>query len=217
MSDRVLLKKSSELVEYEDAVAFMEKQVDLILHEGALECIWLLEHPPMITAGTSANVSELLNAKALPVYEAARGGKHTYHGPGQRTIYVMMDLRQSKDIRQFVISLEAWIVNTLKQFDIDAETDVKNVGIWLPHSVNGVRSKVGAIGLRVRKWVTYHGVAINIAPDLNHFKYFVPCGISDLGVTSLQNEGKLIPLEMFDEALIQVFCKQFNKKIVFSA
>lgn len=217
MSEIVAFKISKELVDYEYAVAYMESYVEQLIKGERPDCVWLLEHPPLITAGTSYNSEELINKDALPVYLSSRGGRYTYHGPGQRVIYVMMSLHASKDIRAFVQKLELWIVNTLKRFSVEAEPDRENVGIWVPNSINGVKSKIGAIGLRVRKWVTYHGLAININTNLNHFKYFVPCGIHNLGVTSLNNEIKTTSLEVFDEVLIQEFSALFNKKVVLDA
>ena len=195
---------SAEPVPYEEALAFMEQRAAAI-HEGsARECIWLLEHPPLFTAGTSADPAELLDASDLPVFEAGRGGRYTYHGPGQRIGYVMLDLeKRGKDIRRFVHCLESWMIDTLADLGVDAHRAPGRIGIWVGEGPN--EAKIGALGVRVKRWVTLHGFALNIAPDLSHYRGIVPCGISDFGVTSLAEYGKQIPLTRVDAALKRSF------------
>ena len=195
---------SAEPVPYEEALAFMEQRAAAIREGSARECIWLLEHPPLFTAGTSADPAELLDASDLPVFEAGRGGRYTYHGPGQRVGYVMLDLeKRGKDIRRFVHCLEGWMIDTLADFGVDAHRAPGRIGIWVGEGPN--EAKIGALGVRVKRWVTLHGFALNIAPDLSHYRGIVPCGISDFGVTSLAEYGKQIPLTRVDAALKRSF------------
>ena len=188
-------------VPYEEALAFMNERAAAIREGTARECVWLLEHPPLFTAGTSADPAELTNPQHFPVYEAGRGGRYTYHGPGQRVGYVMLDLdKRGKDIRCFVHSLEQWMIDTLGQLGVnDAHRAEGRIGIWVGDGSD--ESKIGALGVRVKRWVTLHGFAINVAPDLSHFGGIVPCGISDFGVTSLAELGKQMPLTRVDAAL----------------
>ena len=187
-------------VAYEDALAFMEARAAAIREGTAPECIWLLEHPPLFTAGTSADRAELTNPQAFPVYEAGRGGRYTYQGPGQRVGYVMLDLeRRGKDIRCFVHALEGWMIDTLGQLGVSAHRAEGRIGIWVGDGED--EAKIGALGVRVKRWVTLHGFALNVAPDLSHFGGIVPCGISDFGVTSLAELGKQMPLMRVDAAL----------------
>jgi lipoyl(octanoyl) transferase len=197
-------RTSEALVPYEEALAFMERRVAEIRAEQARECVWLLEHPPLFTAGTSADPSELFNPQGFPVYEAGRGGRYTYHGPGQRVAYVMLDLeRWGKDIRGFVHALEGWMIDTLAQLGVSAHRAPGRIGIWVGEGAQ--EAKIGALGVRVRRWVTLHGFAINVAPDLSHFSGIVPCGIADYGVTSLDKLGKQMSLTRVDAALEQSF------------
>ena len=181
---------SSGLTDYEEAVAFMEKRVGEIHRGEAAECIWLLEHPPLYTAGTSAKAQDLLSS-AFPVYPSARGGQYTYHGPGQRVVYVMLDLtKRGRDVRKFVQGLEELVISTLGTFNIDAEQRAGRVGVWVDRTQPGGQTredKIAAIGVRIRRWVSFHGISINVEPDLSHFSGIVPCGIDEqgLGVTSM--------------------------------
>jgi lipoyl(octanoyl) transferase len=186
-------------VAYGEAVRAMEERVRLIRMEGAKGLVWLLEHPPLYTAGTSANAKDLLNP-AFPVYQTGRGGQYTYHGPGQRIAYVMLDLqKRGSDLRRYICDLEEWMISSLREFDVKGERRAGRVGIWVAR--NNSEAKIAAVGVRVRKWVTYHGVAINVNPDLSHYNGIVPCGISDYGVTSLHDLGVKIPMSALDEAL----------------
>jgi lipoyl(octanoyl) transferase len=196
--------ESEEPVQYEEALAFMEGRAAAIRDGTARECVWLLEHPPLFTAGTSADPVELTNPQDFPVFAAGRGGRYTYHGPGQRVGYVMLDLdKRGKDIRRFVHSLEAWMIDTLGQLGVSAHRAEGRIGIWVGDGAS--EAKIGALGVRVKRWVTLHGFAINVAPDLGHFSGIVPCGIAEFGVTSLAELGKQIPLTMVDCALKQGF------------
>ena len=191
-------------VPYEQALAFMNERAAAIREGGAKECIWLLEHPPLFTAGTSADPSELFNPMDFPVFEAGRGGRYTYHGPGQRVGYVMLDLeKRGKDIRCLVYQLEQWMIDTLSELGVDAHRAEGRIGIWVGEGAN--EAKIGALGVRVKRWVTLHGFALNVAPDLSHFGGIVPCGIAEFGVTSLAELGKQYGLERVDDALKRAF------------
>jgi lipoyl(octanoyl) transferase len=195
---------SEAQVPYEEALAFMEQRVAEIRQGSAPECVWLLEHPPLFTAGTSADPAELTNPLHFPVYVAGRGGRYTYHGPGQRVGYVMLDLeRRGKDIRRFVHSLEGWMIDALGELGVSAHRAGGRIGIWVGEGPD--EAKIGALGVRVKRWVTLHGFAINVAPDLSHFGGIVPCGIVDFGVTSLSELGKQMPLKRVDAALERSF------------
>lgn len=186
-------------VAYDQAVSFMEDRVRLIREEEANDLVWLLEHPPLYTAGTSANAKDMLNP-AFPVYQTGRGGQYTYHGPGQRIAYVMLDLhKRGSDLRRYICDLEEWLICALQEFDVKGERRAGRVGIWI--ATKNSEAKIAAVGVRVRKWVTYHGVSINVNPDLSHYNGIVPCGIKDYGVTSLQALGIEIPMPELDEAL----------------
>lgn len=206
-------KISSEPVSYPDALSFMEKRVDDIIKGSASECIWLLEHPPIYTAGTSAQSSDLLFPERFPVYETGRGGEYTYHGPGQRIAYVMLDLNQRrKDVRWFVRELEAWIIDACARFGITAERREGRVGLWVERdgdSFGHREDKIAALGIRLRRWVSFHGVSINIAPDLEHFSGIVPCGIAEHGITSFSELGKSISYEELDKVLQSEFQNHF--------
>ena len=172
-------------VAYPAALAAMESRVEAIIAGEKPELIWLLEHPPLYTAGTSADSTELKDAARFPIFETGRGGRYTYHGPGQRVAYAMIDLRQrGKDIRAHVWRLEEWVIRVLADFGVTGERREGRIGIWV--AANGREEKIAAIGVRVRKWVAYHGLALNVAPNLSHFSGIVPCGITDYGVTSLR-------------------------------
>jgi lipoyl(octanoyl) transferase len=191
-------------VPYEEALRFMEERAAGIRAGTALECVWLLEHPPLFTAGTSADPAELSNPLGLPVYAAGRGGRYTYHGPGQRVVYVMLDLeKRGKDIRCFVHSLEGWMIEALAELDISAHRADGRIGIWVGNGRD--EKKIGALGVRVKRWVTLHGFALNVAPDLAHFGGIVPCGIAEYGVTSLAELGKQMPMTGVDACLKRGF------------
>jgi len=198
-------RTSAGLVPYPDAVAFMEHRVAEIDQQIAPETVWFLEHPPLYTAGTSADEADLLDAARFPVFKTGRGGQYTYHGPGQRVAYVMLDLkRHGNDLRAFVRNLEGWVIATLARFGVTGERRDGRVGIWIVDE-NGQEKKIAAIGVRVRRWITFHGISINVAPDLRHFDGIVPCGISEFGVTSLQDLGVKAGLPQVDEALRATF------------
>lgn len=200
---------SDGLVPYAEALAFMEERARAIREDGASECIWLLEHPPLFTAGTSADPAELFNPMQLPVFEAGRGGRYTYHGPGQRVGYLMLDLeKRGKDIRRFVHSLEQWMIDALGQLGVNAHRAEGRIGIWVGDGAD--EAKIGALGVRVKRWVTLHGFAINVDPDLMHFGGIVPCGIAEYGVTSLAALGKQLPMTGVDAALKNNFRQFLN-------
>ncbi|HEX3431871.1 MAG TPA: lipoyl(octanoyl) transferase LipB [Rhizomicrobium sp.] len=200
----VAWRVSKGLVDYRDAVAFMEQRAAEIADHRAPELVWLLEHPPIYTAGTSADPSDLLEA-CFPVYHTGRGGQFTYHGPGQRVAYVMLDLRGRKaDIRAFVRNLEEWLIRTLARLGVHGERRDGRVGIWVVRP-DGGEDKIAAIGVRVRRWVTYHGIALNVAPDLSHFSGIVPCGVRGHGVTSLAALGVHATMTDADAALRKEF------------
>lgn len=195
-------KISKTPVSYPDALSFMDARVEDIYKGEAEECVWLLEHPPLYTGGTSAKADDLLDAR-FPVYPSGRGGEYTYHGPGQRVAYVMMDLRarqEKPDVRQYVWQLEEWIIRTLATFGVTGERRDGRVGIWVDHG-DGREEKIAAIGVRIRRWVTLHGISINMNPDLSHFGGIVPCGISEHGVTSFEALGVQADYSELDAAL----------------
>lgn len=200
-------KTSKTLVEYPDALGVMNARVDAIRQSDMEELVWLLEHPSLYTAGTSADEQDLIS-QDFPVYETGRGGQYTYHGPGQRVAYVMLDLRKRQntpDIKKYVWQLEEWIIRTLADFGVKGERRCGRVGIWVDlepfGGIKGQESKIAAIGVRIRRWVTLHGIAINLNPDLNHFGGIVPCGISEHGVTSLADLGIEVTKDQLDERL----------------
>ena len=193
---------SPGLSPYAETLAEMEARAAAIRSGEARELVWLLEHPPLFTAGTSADPAELFNPQGFPVFAAGRGGRYTYHGPGQRVGYVLVDLdRRGRDVRRFVHSLEGWLIATLARLGVEASRAPGRIGIWTDR--DGKEAKVGAIGVRVRKWVTLHGFSINLAPELSHFSGIVPCGIADFPVTSLDEMGVSCGQERFDLALNQ--------------
>jgi lipoyl(octanoyl) transferase len=205
---------SDSPVAYPEALEFMEKRVAEIRAGTAPEAVWLLEHPPLYTAGTSAKREDLLEPDRFPVYDAGRGGQYTYHGPGQRVAYVMLDLqKRGRDVRCFVRDLEEWVILTLAQFGVKGEIRDGRVGIWVDRG-HGREDKIGAIGVRVRQWVTFHGISLNIDPDLSHFGGIVPCGITQYGVTSLWDLGHTPTRDEVDIALKHCFVEQFDKERV---
>ena len=202
--DDIEWRVSEAPVPYDEALRFMEERAAAIRAGTAPECVWLLEHPPLFTAGTSADRAELFNPLGFPVYQAGRGGRYTYHGPGQRVGYVMLDLeKRGKDIRCFVHALEGWMIDTLGELGIGAHRAPGRIGIWIGEGAG--EAKIGALGVRVRRWVTLHGFALNVSPDLSHFGGIVPCGIADFGVTSLAAQGKQTGLTRVDAALKRSF------------
>lgn len=195
-------------VDYDVALQRMEHRVAEISNGTAPEAIWLLEHPPLYTAGTSAKRDDLLSPNNLPVYKTGRGGQYTYHGPGQRVAYVMLNLKDRKpDVRHYVSQLEQWIINTLAAFNIKGERRSDRVGVWvqrpeLKAQDDAIREdKIAAIGVRIRKWITFHGISINVDPNLEHFSGIVPCGIKNHGVTSMVELGHIVSLHELDIAL----------------
>lgn len=204
---------SDGLTDYDDAIAFMEARVDAIHRGEAEECIWMLEHPPLYTAGTSAKPDDLTDPERFPVYESKRGGQYTYHGPGQRVAYVMLDVaKRGRDVRCFVRDLENWVIATLDQFNVKGEIRQGRVGVWVergdkPLNALGQKQedKIAALGIRLRKWVSFHGLSINVEPDLEHFSGIVPCGITEHGVTSLVDLGLPVTMHDVDAALRQTF------------
>ncbi len=214
----VELRVSAGLTPYPEALAFMEARAAAIRDGGAPECVWLVEHPPLYTAGTSAQAADLLEPDRFPVYEAGRGGEFTYHGPGQRVAYVMLDLkRRREDVRAFVAALEQWIIAALARFNVRGERREDRVGVWVarpdrPPLADGrmAEDKIAAIGIRLRRWVSFHGIAINVEPDLTHFAGIVPCGITGYGVTSLVDLGLPVTMDDLDAALESSFVEIFG-------
>lgn len=193
---------SAGLVAYPEALAEMQQRVEVIQEGREPELVWLLEHPPLYTAGTSADAAELFNPQGFPVYEAGRGGRYTYHGPGQRVGYVLLDLaRRNRDVRHYVHCLEGWLIAALARLGVDAWRAPGRIGIWVANG--GTEAKIGAIGVRVRRWVTMHGFSINVSPELSHFSGIVPCGIAEFPVTSLTELGVSEGQRRFDLALKQ--------------
>jgi lipoyl(octanoyl) transferase len=207
-------RSSATAVPYAHAVEEMEGRVAAIRAGTMPELVWLLEHPPLYTAGTSARDEELLDPKRFPVHRAGRGGRHTYHGPGQRVAYVMLDLaRRGEDVHCYVHHLEEWAIRTLAHFDVNGERRAGRVGIWVRRGAG--EAKIAAIGVRVRRWVTYHGMALNIDPDLEHYRGIIPCGIdpeiSGHGVTSLADLGVAATMADVDAALRATFAEAFDQ------
>jgi lipoyl(octanoyl) transferase len=198
------------LTAYPEAVEFMEARVAAIAEGTAPELVWLVEHPPIYTAGTSAKATDLLDRR-FPVYQTGRGGQFTYHGPGQRVGYVMLNLKQRKcDVRAFVRDLEEWLIAALAQFNVRGERRDGRVGIWVARGTR--EDKIAAIGVRVRRWVTFHGVSINVDPDLTHFSGIVPCGVRDHGVTSLHDLGLMVAMADVDVAMKKSFTAVFGSR-----
>jgi lipoyl(octanoyl) transferase len=208
-SGSVEWRASDGLVDYRDAVAFMEARAAEIAAGRAPELVWLVEHPPLYTAGTSAHAEELLDTR-FPVFETGRGGQMTYHGPGQRVAYVMVNLKQrGPDVRRFVATLEEWIIRTLAVFNVRGERREDRIGVWVrrPEKGEGFEDKIAAIGIRLKRWVSLHGIALNVEPDLSHFSGIVPCGVSEqrYGVTSLADLGVAASMADVDVVLRREF------------
>lgn len=198
---------------YEHALRVMEARAEAIARGEAAELIWLVEHPPLYTAGTSARPEDLLEPERFPVHTAGRGGQYTYHGPGQRVVYVMIDVkRRFGDVRAFVCALERIVIATLARFNIRGEVRPGRVGVWVARAEkgDGAEDKIAAIGIRLRRWVSFHGLAINVDPDLSHFGGIVPCGIADHGVTSFEDLGQLVSMPEVDMALEAAFAAEFG-------
>jgi lipoyl(octanoyl) transferase len=208
---------SDGLTPYDAAIVAMENRVNAIIAGEADECVWLLEHPPLYTAGTSAKTADLIAPDRFPVHDARRGGEYTYHGPGQRVVYVMLDVgKRGRDVRRFVQDLENWVIGTLDAFNVKGEIRPGRVGVWVqrphkPRAADGTvtEDKIAAIGIRMRKWVSFHGLSINVDADLSHFDGIVPCGIRDHGVTSLVDLGLPVTMPDLDLALRQSFFGTF--------
>ena len=200
---------SAGQVAYPDAVAAMEARVEAIAEDRAGELVWLLEHPPLYTAGVSAKPGDLLDPARFPVFDAGRGGQYTYHGPGQRVAYVMLDLRRrQRDVRCFVRALEAWIIRSLDAFNVRGEIKPGRIGVWVERIQPGQptrEDKIAAVGVRLRRWVSFHGISLNVEPDLSHFSGIVPCGITAHGVTSLVDLGRPVGMDDADAALKAAF------------
>jgi lipoyl(octanoyl) transferase len=208
----VIWEIAEKPVPYEKALARMEAEVDAIA-DGAPERVWLLEHPPLYTAGTSADPRDLVSPDRFPVFTTGRGGQYTYHGPGQRVAYVMLDLsRRRRDVRGFVSALESWLIETLEEFNLRGERREDRVGVWVKRPDRGpdVEDKVAALGIRLRRWVSYHGISLNVEPDLSHFTGIVPCGVKDHGVTSLVDLGLPVSMNDADIALRGAFENVFG-------
>ena len=203
-SDDIEWRTSEGLTPYPDALAEMEARAVAVRNGEARELVWLLEHPPLFTAGTSADPAELFNPLGFPVFDAGRGGRYTYHGPGQRVGYLVLDLeRRGRDIRRFVHALEGWMIAALGEVGVAARREPGRIGIWTGSGAS--EAKVGALGVRVKRWVTMHGFSINVAPDLAHFGGIVPCGIAEYGVTSLEALGAGTEMSALDAALAATF------------
>jgi lipoyl(octanoyl) transferase len=210
---------ADEPVGYEAAVAEMEARAALIADGVARERVWLVEHPALYTAGTSAKDEDLLTPERFPVHKTGRGGQFTYHGPGQRVAYVMLDLkRREPDLRRFVSALEAWLIATLGAFNIRGERREERVGVWVRRPEKGMNAedKIAALGIRVRRWVSFHGISLNVEPELAHFDGIVPCGVSDQGVTSLVDLGLPVTMPEVDSALRAEFEQIFGPTVAVS-
>lgn len=204
---------SPELVDYAEAVAVMEARVADIAAGRAPELVWLLEHPPLYTAGTSTRWEDLIDPNRFPVYRAGRGGQLTYHGPGQRVVYAMLDVRRrTGDVRAFVRALESWVIDSLAAFGVQGETRADRVGVWVrrPERGDGIEDKIAAIGIRLRRWISFHGLSLNVSPDLTHFGGIVPCGVREHGVTSLADLGHAAVMRDVDDALADVFQRKMG-------
>ncbi|SDH39067.1 lipoyl(octanoyl) transferase LipB [Bosea robiniae] len=204
------------LVGYDDAVAEMEARAGLIADGLARERVWLVEHPPLYTAGTSARDEDLIAPERFPVFRSGRGGQFTYHGPGQRVAYVMLDLkRRQPDLRRFVAALESWLIGALDDFNIRGERREDRVGVWVRRPNKGVdtEDKIAAIGIRVRRWVSFHGISLNVEPELPHFDGIVPCGVSQYGVTSLVDLGLPVTMPEVDSVLREAFERVFGPTV----
>ncbi|WP_420394732.1 lipoyl(octanoyl) transferase LipB [Acuticoccus sp.] len=202
---------SDGLTDYDAAVRAMDARSTQVA-EGGPECVWLLEHPALYTAGTSADPADLKDPGRLPVVRVGRGGQYTYHGPGQRIAYLMLDLRdRGRDVRAYVHALEGWVIDALAAFNVDGERREGRVGVWVRRPGGSGEAKIAAIGVRVRRWVTLHGVALNVEPDLSHYAGIVPCGVREHGVTSLADLGRIVTMEEVDAALREAFQDRFGR------
>ena len=207
---------SSGHVPYPQAVAAMEARAQAIAEGQAGELVWLLEHPPLYSGGVSAKAADLLDPNRFPVFASGRGGQFTYHGPGQRVAYVMLDLkRRQPDLRRFVAALEGWLIGALDDFNVRGERREDRVGVWVrrPTKGAGVEDKIAAIGIRVRRWVSFHGISLNVEPDLTHFDGIVPCGVSQHGVTSLVDLGLPVTMPEVDAVLREAFERVFGPTV----
>ena len=204
---RLEWRTTEGLTDYAEALAVMQERVAAVRAGVANELVWLVEHPPLYTSGTSARPEQLIEPGRFPTFTAGRGGQWTYHGPGQRTAYVMLDLARphgrvpARDVRCFVHGLEEWLIRALERFDVHGERRAGRIGIWVADRAAGNEAKIAAIGVRVTRWVSWHGVALNVAPDLTHYRGIVPCGISEHGVTSLAALGRTVGMAEVDHAL----------------
>jgi len=207
---------SSGQVPYPEAVAAMEARVAAIADGRAGELVWLLEHPPLYTAGVSAKAGDLLDGQRFPVFESGRGGQFTYHGPGQRVVYLMLDLNaRRRDVRGYVQALEAWIIGALDPFNVEGRVVDGRVGVWTDTPAG--EAKIAAIGVKVRRWVSFHGISLNVEPDLSHFGGIVPCGVTDAGVTSLVDLGRPVGMDEADAALKASFRRVFGEAVAADA
>ena len=199
-------KASAESVSYQEAVSWMENQANAIYNGQASETVWLLEHPSLYTAGTSAKAKHFLHRHHLPLFHSGRGGQHTYHGPGQRIAYVLLDLRQrGRDLHRFVFNLEEWLILSLQSFKISGKRNPQGIGVWVEMKNSGGIGKIASIGIRVRRWVSYHGISLNVNPRLEYFQGIVPCGLQDAAITSLYEEGATPSMSEIDGALRQTW------------
>lgn len=214
--EQILWEISKKLVPYSQALSRMESMARSIRAEDAAERVWLLEHPPLYTSGTSAKAEDLFNPAHYPTYHAGRGGQWTYHGPGQRTAYVMLDLQRphgpvpARDLRAYVHALESWVIGALAHFGIHGEVREGRVGVWVTDPKTGNEEKIAAIGVRVSRWVSWHGVAINLDPNMADFEGIVPCGIREYGVTSFRKLGLSTTMQELDHALAQSWANTFG-------
>ncbi|GBR11072.1 lipoyl(octanoyl) transferase LipB [Acetobacter oeni] len=214
----LLWERSGKLIPYPVAIARMEKTVHNIRCENAEERIWLLEHPSLFTAGTSAKEADLFNPRSYPTYPAGRGGQWTYHGPGQRVAYLMLDLQRqhgpvpARDLRAYVCFLEGWLIATLARFNVKGERRDGRVGVWVIDPHTGIEAKIAALGVRVTRWVSWHGISLNVDPDLSAFEGIVPCGISDYGVTSLRHLGIDADMAAVDTILREEWCRLISNE-----
>ena len=216
MSEPVEWAVTDGPVGYDEAVAEMETRAGLIADGLARERVWLVEHPPLYTAGTSARDEDLIAPERFPVFRSGRGGQFTYHGPGQRVAYVMLDLkRRQPDLRRFVAALEGWLIGALDDFNVRGERREDRVGVWVRRPTKGadVEDKIAAIGIRVRRWVSFHGISLNVEPDLTHFDGIVPCGVSQYGVTSLVDLGLPVTMPEVDSVLREAFERVFGPTV----
>ncbi|CAI3956892.1 Lipoate-protein ligase B (LipB) (PDB:2QHT) (PUBMED:19798051) [Commensalibacter communis] len=205
----IFIQKSKKLVSYPNAIQHMERYVQDIYNEKQPECLWFLEHPPLYTAGTSAKDYDLINTQNYPTFYTNRGGQWTYHGPGQRIIYIMMDLRKdhqafpSRDIHAFVNAIEDWVILTLRQFNIYAEKRKDRIGLWVINPITKKEEKIAALGIKLTRWISWHGIALNISPNLNDYTGIVPCGLAEFGVTSMEKLGVKCSMDEVDQVLLE--------------